>query len=53
MIGVIIAAILSWGVPSLISETSLTSIIRRANCHPPLASVGDGNNLVLASEPSA
>jgi predicted transporter len=32
---------------------ALTHVIRRANRPPPLASVGDGNNPVRASEPSA
>jgi hypothetical protein len=32
---------------------ALTHVIRRANCPPPLASVGDGNNPVWASEPRA
>jgi len=32
---------------------SLTYTIRQANRPPPLASVGDGNNPVRASEPSA
>ena len=32
---------------------SLTYVIRRAERQPPLASVGDGNSLVRASEPSA
>jgi hypothetical protein len=33
--------------------TSLTYMIRRATCPPPLASVGDGNNPVQPPEPSA
>jgi hypothetical protein len=32
---------------------ALTHMIRRANRPPPLASVGDGNNPVRATEPSA